>query len=111
MKSALGMAGLVLAASMGLAWADDDCARPMGEWQPRDAVQRMAESQGWSVRRIRIDDGCYEVIGRDATGRAIEAKIDPGTLAVVELEYEDDHDDAHEERHEEGTEADRSHDD
>jgi hypothetical protein len=78
------------------ALASDDCAVPMTDWQPREAVVKLAEEQGWVLRRIRIDDGCYEVIGRDAAGRAIEVKLDPATLAVVEMEFEDDHDDEHE---------------
>jgi hypothetical protein len=68
---------------------DDDCIVPMAQWQPREAVQRMAAAQGWIVARIKIDDGCYEIDGRDAEGREIEVKIDPGTLAIVEMEYED----------------------
>lgn len=78
----------------GVALADDyDCRVPMANWQPREAVQTMAETQGWTVRRIKTDDGCYEIKGRDATGREIEVKVDPATLAIVEFEYEDDDDD------------------
>lgn len=76
------------------AHADDDCEVPMADWQPRSAVVRLAAESGWTVRRIRIDDGCYEVIGTDAQGRAIEVKLDPGSLAVVEMEFED-HDTGH----------------
>ena len=71
------------------AQAGDDCEVPMAQWQPRAAVVRLAAEQGWELRRIKIDDGCYEVIGRDADGRAIEVKLDPATLAVVEMEFED----------------------
>ena len=81
-----GAAGVVLA-------DDDDCRVPMADWQPREAVQKMAEAQGWTVRRIKTGDGCYEVDGRDAQGREIEVKLDPKTLAVVDMEYEDDDDD------------------
>ncbi|WP_417427085.1 PepSY domain-containing protein [Hoeflea sp.] len=84
----LGGAGIALA-------DDDDCRVPMADWQPREAVQKMAEAQGWTVRRIKTDDGCYEIDGRDAQGREIEVKVDPATLAIVDMEYEDnDHDDS-----------------
>jgi hypothetical protein len=73
---------------VGAALADDDCETPMADWQPRDAVKQMAESKGWTVRRIKIDDGCYEIMGRDAKGDDIEAKIHPATLAIVEMESE-----------------------
>lgn len=73
---------------VGAALADDDCEAPMADWQPRDAVKQMAESKGWTVRRIKIDDGCYEITGRDAKGDDIEAKIHPTTLEIVEMESE-----------------------
>lgn len=69
--------------------ADEDCAVPMADWQPRTAVEAFAVAQGWHVFRIRLDDGCYEVLGTDAAGRKIEAKLDPGRLTIIELEYED----------------------
>jgi hypothetical protein len=62
----------------------------MALWQPRAAVVRLAAEKGWELRRIKIDDGCYEVIGRDADGRSIEVTLDPATLAVVDMEFEDD---------------------
>jgi hypothetical protein len=86
---------LILALIATPALAGDDCAVPMTDWQPREAVVKLAAENGWELRRIRIDDGCYEVIGRDAEGRSIEVKLDPATLAVIEMEFEDGHDDEH----------------
>ncbi len=91
------MLTLLLGATPAL--AGDNCAVPMTKWQPREAVVKLAADNGWTLRRIRIDDGCYEVIGRDAEGRAIEVKLDPATLAVVEMEFEDDHKDGEERGH------------
>jgi hypothetical protein len=91
---------LILALMATPALADEDCVVPMTDWQPREAVMTLAAEQGWVLRRIRIDDGCYEVIGRDAAGRAIEVKLNPATLAVVEMEFEDGDDEDHEEEHE-----------
>ena len=76
----------------GAALADDDCFVPMADWQPRDAVARLADENGWTVRRIKIDDGCYEIDGSDAEGRRVEVKVHPGTLQVIEIEYENDRD-------------------
>jgi hypothetical protein len=97
MKTYLITKPLVLSLIFGLgtasiALADDDCRVPMADWQPRGAVQQMAETQGWTVRRIKTDDGCYEIKGRDADGREIEVKVDPATLEIVDFEYENDHD-------------------
>ncbi|MGJ4931901.1 PepSY domain-containing protein [Bradyrhizobium sp. HKCCYLS2038] len=88
----------------GIALADDeDCKVPMAQWQPREAVEQMAKARGWTVRRIKIDDGCYEIKGQDEGGRAIEAKVDPASLAVIRVkqrrgEHDKDHDDGDRDR-------------
>ena len=90
MKTLLTAAALALSIPAGAALADDDCFVPMADWQPREEVAALATRQGWTVRRIKIDDGCYKIDGRDAEGRRIEVKVQPGTLQIVEFEYDDD---------------------
>lgn len=77
----------------GAALADDACDAPIADWQPRSAVQQMAESKGWTVQRIKTDDGCYEIKGRNANGDEIEVKVHPATLEILEVETEDGDDD------------------
>lgn len=83
----------LLALAMGLAtlptWADDECDAPVARWQSREAVRQMATQQGWDVQRLKIDDGCYEVYGKDAQGRSFKAKVDPETLRVVKMKRRD----------------------
>ncbi len=71
---------------------EEGCFVPMSDWQPREAVAKLAESKGWRVRRIKIDDGCYEIAGRDAQGRAVEVTVHPATLQVIRIEYEEKED-------------------
>lgn len=89
MRKTLTILAVLIALPTGAALAEDDCFVPMADWQPREAVAKLASEKGWTVGRIKIDDGCYEIIGRDAEGRAIEAKLHPGTLEVIEIEYEE----------------------
>ena len=49
----------------------------------------MAAAQGWQVQRLKIDDGCYEIRGTDAQGRAFKATIDPQTLKIVKIKHKD----------------------
>lgn len=85
-KATALIAAVVLGAlAPGMALADDDCKVPMAQWQPREAVEQMARTRGWTVGRIKIDDGCYEIRGQDEGGRAIEAKVDPASLAVIRV--------------------------
>ena len=92
MKKTLTILGFLAAFAADVALADDGCFVPMADWQPRDAVARLAEKNGWTVRRIKIDDGCYEIDARDAEGRRIEARVHPATLQVIELEQGHDDD-------------------
>lgn len=87
MTKLLPMFAALVALSSGSAFASDDCFVPMAEWQPRAAVARLAEENGWSVRRIKIDDGCYEIDGQDVEGRRIEVTVHPSTLEVIDLKY------------------------
>jgi hypothetical protein len=64
----------------------------MTSWQPREKLQQMAEARGWVVRRIKADDGCYKIKGLDENGNEIEVKIDPGSLAIIELDSDDEDD-------------------
>lgn len=72
--------------SGGVALADTDCTGPMSDWQPREAAVAQVATLGITVDRLRIDDGCYELRGRDADGNRVELQLDPATLAVRELE-------------------------
>jgi hypothetical protein len=82
----------LLVLSLGLAvtptWASDDCDAPVNRWQTREALRQWATAQGWQVQQLKIDDGCYEIRGTDAQGRAFKAKIDPETLKVLKMKQD-----------------------
>ena len=87
MKRTMTILTFLAALPSGAALAGDDCAVPLADWQPRSAVVRLAEENGWVVRRIKIDDGCYKIKGTDREGRRIEVMVDPGTLQVMDVGY------------------------
>ncbi|CUH80572.1 PepSY domain-containing protein [Tropicibacter naphthalenivorans] len=98
-KTLTALALLAVLPAGALLADDDDCTAARDQWQPMEAAEQMAKDQGWTVRRIKVDDGCYEIDGTDAQGRRIEAKLDPESLALVEMErkggssaHDDDHD-------------------
>ena len=70
----------------GAALADDDCTDPVAEWQPRENLRQMMVDNGWDVKRIKVDDGCYEVKGVDRNGHQVEATFAPASLKIMELE-------------------------
>ena len=80
---------LYLALAAAPALADDDCTAPVQQWQSREAVRQLAQQLGWQVQRLKIDDGCYEIRGKDGQGRTFKAKIDPETLKVIKFKPRD----------------------
>ena len=88
MRKTLTMLALLMAVPAGAARAEEGCFVPMAEWQPRAAVVRLAQDKGWKLRRIKIDDGCYEIDARDVDGRSIEVTVHPATLEILNIEHE-----------------------
>lgn len=81
--SVIALSLLLISAS---ALADDDCTDPIDQWQPRENLRQQLEDQGWTVQRIKVDDGCYEVKGVDAEGHRVKAEYAPASLNLMEIE-------------------------
>ena len=82
------IAALAALATSGAAFADNDCTDPISEWKPRELLRQVVERRGWTVQRIKVDDGCYEVRGIDRMGNKIKAKYAPASLRIRSLEIE-----------------------
>ena len=70
----------------GVALADTNCVDPVADWKPREVLQRQLEQRGWSIQRIKVDDGCYEVRGVDHRGNKFKAIYAPASLRILKLE-------------------------
>jgi hypothetical protein len=69
-------------AGIGTASAEGICNVPEAEWQPKEALQKKLEGEGWAIKTIKIDAGCYEVYGKDAAGNRMETYFDPKSFEV-----------------------------
>jgi hypothetical protein len=79
--AALLLAGAGIAAhATGLATCDSG---PKTGWQATDVLTKRLVDQGWTVRRIKEDGGCYEVYALNEKGERVEAYFHPVTLAPV----------------------------
>ena len=65
----------------GPAFAGAKCDVPEAEWQPQAALEAKLKSDGWDVRSVKVEDGCYEAYAMDADGNRVEAYFDPKTFA------------------------------
>ena len=87
----ISLAALALAlAAPSYATGLATCASGAQEaWQSQDALTARLKQQGWQIRRIKIDGGCYEVYALDNTGKRVEAYFHPRTLAPVPVGSKD----------------------
>jgi hypothetical protein len=74
---------LALCASFAASASDQCQAGPKDQWQPKEALEKKLSADGVKVKRIKVEDGCYEVYGTDAKGKQIEQYYHPKTLEVV----------------------------
>ncbi|MDZ3826608.1 MULTISPECIES: PepSY domain-containing protein [Pseudomonas] len=90
MKSAFIASSTLLCVLLSAyALADDECSDPVSDWQPRETLRLQVEQQwGWSVQRIKVDDGCYQLNGADRRGNAIEARYAPASLRLRTLQID-----------------------
>jgi hypothetical protein len=56
---------------------------PEGSWQSQDALKKKLTDQGWQIRRIKIDGGCYEVYAVNDKGQRVESYFHPVTFEHV----------------------------
>ena len=68
------------AGATGLATCDSG---PQAGWQPQAKLESVLKTQGWQVRRVKVDGGCYEVYALNEKGERVEAYFHPVTFAPV----------------------------
>jgi hypothetical protein len=62
------------------------CTVPAAEWQSKEALQQKLQAEGWTIKTVKVDKGCYEVYGTDATGKRMETYFDPKSFTVVQAD-------------------------
>lgn len=85
---ALTLCATGLAASAGIASADDDprCTNePFERWITVEQAAARATALGYQVRSIEADDGCYDIEARDADGRKMDILLHPITGEAVKV--------------------------
>ncbi len=68
------------AGATGLATCD---AGPKDGWQPQARLEESLKAKGWTVRKVKVDGGCYEVYALDDKGQRVEVVFHPVTLERV----------------------------
>lgn len=83
-RTALFAAFTAILLTAGPALAETACSVPKAEWQSEQALRDKLTAKNWTVNKIKIDDGCYEVYGKDDKGEKYEIYFNPKTLEPIE---------------------------
>ena len=59
------------------------------EWKSPADVKAAAEALGYKVRRVKVDDGCYEAYAFNRSGQRVEVYFHPVSLKIVKEELDD----------------------
>jgi hypothetical protein len=76
------LTGLAIADAAS-AHGDVSCSVPRAERRPQVELQRELKRQGWTVRKVQVFNGCYEVYGYDANDKPVEAFFHPKTFERI----------------------------
>jgi hypothetical protein len=55
-------------------------AGPQSGWKTRTALEATLVAQGWTIKKSKVDGGCYEVYGTTPDGDRVEAYFHPVSL-------------------------------
>ena len=56
---------------------------PKSQWKPQAELEKKLTDSGWKIKRVKIENGCYEVYGFDEKGAKAEVFFHPKTLERV----------------------------
>ncbi|MEH6775933.1 MAG: PepSY domain-containing protein [Cereibacter changlensis] len=75
MRKILFLGATLLVAAPALA-ADICVDHPKDQWMTKEQITTLAQSQGYEVKGVKEEDGCWEVKGAKE-GARVEAYFDP----------------------------------
>ena len=84
MKTLLTATAIALALPASAALAGVECNVPTENMQSWESLIQLTEEFGWSISKMKLDDGCYELNVIDQGGNALKMTVDPATLEVID---------------------------
>ena len=72
---------VVAVAAAGPAVAAGKCSSASkSKWQPKSALESQLQADGYKVRQIKVESGCYEVYATDKDGKRANMAFNAETL-------------------------------
>ena len=83
MKFAIVLA--VALATAGPALAESQCSKsPKDKWQTKTTLEKKLADEGFKVRQIKTEGGCYEVYATDKSGKRANMAFNAETLVKTD---------------------------
>jgi len=73
----------VLMAGPALAAGSTCSTAPAAQFKPQAALETQLKAEGLTVRRIKVEGGCYEVYAVDKSGKKVNVAFNAETLDKV----------------------------
>ena len=75
--------GILVMAVQANATGMMSCDVPKEDWGTMDGLEAKLVEDGWQVRKVKVDEGCYEVYGTTPEGDRVEAYFDPASFETL----------------------------
>ena len=83
MKTLFALA--VAAVAVSPAYAAGKCATgPKSDWRPISTLQSQLQTEGFTVKQIKIESGCYEVYATSKDGKRVNMAYNAQTLEKLD---------------------------
>ena len=84
MKVRFSLVAALALLAVSPALAEGKCSTaPKSKWQPKETLQAQLESNGYTVRQIKVEGGCYEVYAVDKDGKRANMAYNAETLTKL----------------------------
>ena len=84
MKFAYLLTALAVALTSPALAAGTCATSPKAKWQPKSALEEQLKSEGFKVKQIKVENGCYEVYATAADGKRANMAFNAETLEKLE---------------------------
>ncbi len=76
---------VIAISAAGPALAEGKCtSAPKSKWQPKSALESQLQADGFKVRQIKVESGCYEVYATDKEGKRANMAYNAETLEKLD---------------------------
>jgi len=84
MKPLLALAALAVAFASPALAAGKCSSAPKSQWQPKTILESQLQADGYKVRQIKTEGGCYEVYATDKDGTRANMAFNAETLTKLD---------------------------